>query len=877
MDSFQRVEFEASTQKALQVYRAFEADLRQLAISNRDYAQWDDSVQFLQDRNQHYIDANLVRDTFLGMHVDLVWIIDRDGHEVYSGITDRSGAPVVSPAPRAALQDLTRYLPPVHAADFSPVTGLVATAHGLTAVAAREIRSTDQTQGSGATMLFARFIEEGDVQRIRDTSELPVQMISLAGPAGARRTLPAAVRAWLGGDTATQQTFTVPDNERQITAYAVVRDADLKPIALFSTQLPRTIFALGRRTTWMMLATIGVMFICFGGAVFWLIRRLQRSFAAQSSVELQYQNIAAQLRESILVLDGETLEIVEANDTVLKALHCRREAIDHYAVRDVFPEITPDVLRTALAAPGDRVVQESRAFGADGWTDAEVTISSLNLQGRSVLTLVGHDISHRKAAADRERETRRKLSTLAQHDPLTGLPNRLYLNRKVPRVLRNVGTADRSLALMYVDIDNFKNINDSLGHGAGDRLLQVVARRMRAAMPPHTVVARMGGDEFVIVAPLMADREAIESMATRVQSAVRAPILMEGQTVTVTASVGVAVYPADGMDFEALQKHADIALYQAKEAGRDCHRFFAADMDVRLSEHVALEQALRHALGTSQIFMEYQPLVDLKTGRLASLEALMRWRHPERGIISPLHFISVAEKNGLIAELGLQAVDIVGAQIRAWLDHEVPIVPIAVNVSPLQFERTDFAREVVQIAARHRIDCQWLRFEVTESAMMKEQEKFLDTLRRLREQGSQILIDDFGTGYSNLGYLNRMPVDTLKIDRSFVRDLGAGSSHIPLIHAVIDMARKLGLKTVAEGVETAEQADLLREYGCDFAQGYLFSKPVGGRQCRALLRELKRERPLTETVMVRALAADKAAQTGIATGPVRSRQASLHS
>ena len=334
----------------------------------------------------------------------------------------------------------------------------------------------------------------------------------------------------------------------------------------------------------------------------------------------------------------------------------------------------------------------------------------------------------------------------------------------------------------------------------------------------------------------------------------RAPIALEGQTIAVTASLGIAVYPADGPDFKALQKHADIALYQAKEAGRDCHRFFSADMDVRVSEHVALEQSLRHAIGTNQIFMEYQPVVDLNSGLLSSLEALMRWRHPERGLIPPIQFIPVAEKSGLIVELGLQGLTQVIVQIRAWLERDVPIVPVAINVSPMQLERTDFAQVVSELAAKHGVDPRWLRFEITESAMMKEPDKFIGILTALRALGSQVLIDDFGTGYSSLSYLNQLPLDSLKIDRAFVRDLGNASSRTPLVHAVIDLAKRLQLKTVAEGVETPQQAQLLREYGCDYAQGYLYGKPVGARQCRAVLRELKRVRPLTETVLVRAIA-----------------------
>ncbi|HTY95359.1 MAG TPA: EAL domain-containing protein [Steroidobacteraceae bacterium] len=876
MRSFGDVETATTEQKAEQVLRAFEADLRQLAMSNRDYAQWDDSVQFVQDHNRHYIEANLVPQTLDGMHVDLVWIVDRDGREIYSGIADRSGAPLQTPAPRADLAGLAGFMPPAHKPDFEPLNGLVATAHGLMAVAAREIQRTDQTGPTGATLLFARFIKDSDIQRMHETSQLPVKMTYLAGPDPSGARLPPAVSAWLASGDPARGTFAAADDERQITGYAVVRDNAGRPIALFSTQSPRDIVALGRHTTRIMLATILVMFVGFGAAVVWLIRRLQRSFAAQDSVELRYRNIAAQLREAIVQIDGATLEIIEANEAALQALRCTRESVDRYRVQDIFPELTPRLLTSALGRRADRSVYESRVLRADGsWVDAEINVTCLEVQGRPVLTLVAHDISHRKAAEERERETRRRLSRLAQHDALTGLPNRLYLNNRMPRVLQKIAAGNNLLALLYVDVDNFKNINDSLGHGPGDRLLQIVARRMRAAVSAHDVVARMGGDEFVIVAPLIPDRGAIDSLAFRLQTAVSAPIDLEGETVAVTASMGIAVYPADGADFDALQKHADIALYQAKEAGRNCHRFFLADMDVRISEHVALEQALRHAVGTSQIFMEYQPVIDLRTGLLSSLEALMRWRHPERGVIAPIQFIPVAEKSGLIVELGLQALTQVIAQIRAWLERDVPIVPIAVNVSPLQFDRTDFAEVVARLAAKGGVDPVWLRFEITESAMMKEPEKFIDTLKTLRGLGSQVLIDDFGTGYSSLSYLNRLPLDTLKIDRAFVRDLGVSGASTPLIHSVIDMARKLGLKTVAEGVETPEQAALLREYGCDYGQGYLFGKPVGARPCRALLRELKRVRPLTETVMVRAIAAvDRAAQTGTRTTGLRRRASS---
>jgi len=858
IDSFEQVEAAATAQKASQVYRAFEADLRQLAISNRDYTQWDDAEGFYQDRNSRFIPANFNHDALAGMHVDVVWVVDAQGNEIYSCIASRNSRDVISPAPRNYLDSLQQFVAAGRKREnLPPVENVVTTPRGLTAVAVNEIRRSDGSGRTGAHIVFARYIQEADIQRVRDTSQLPVTMIPLGPDAREQSQLPPKVRKWLDSGSQTNRVFVDAEDENRISGYAVVAGMDSRPIALFTTQGPRDIYAVGSRTTWLMLTGIVSLFALFGVAMIGLVMRLQRSFAARQSVEMRYRNIAAQLREAILIIDGTTLEIFEANDAALRALGCEREALRTRTIQDIFPEVTPAVLSNCGKAESDRIIQLSRARReGGGWVDAEVTITPLTIHGRTMLTLVGHDISHRKEAQEQERQNRRRLAKLAEQDALTGLPNRLYLHNRLPRVLAKVAAGQRLLALIYVDVDNFKNINDSRGHGCGDQLLQVLAKRMRAALAAHDLVARMGGDEFVVVASLLPDAGSIENLALRLRTAVSAPIAIGGETLTVTASLGVAVFPNDGPDIKTLLKHADIALYQAKEAGRNCHRYFCADMDLRFSEHVAIEQALRHAVGTSQIFMEYQPVIDLRTGRVASLEALMRWRHPDRGVIPPGQFIPVAEKTGLIIELGLQVLTQVVKQIRAWLDAEVPIVPIAVNVSPLQFDRTDFAAEVARVAAEARVDPRWLKFEITESALMKEPDKLIGTLQTLRKLGSHVLIDDFGTGFSSLSYLDRLPVDTLKIDQAFVRNLEGESAKTPIIDAVLELAQRLRLTTVAEGVETEEQAEMLRNRGCDFAQGYFYSKPVAARQCLKMLQELKRERPLTKTLLVRAIAVE---------------------
>jgi diguanylate cyclase (GGDEF)-like protein/PAS domain S-box-containing protein len=853
--SFESIEAAATQQKAMQVYRAFEADLRQLSISNRDYAEWDDAAEFVHHVDPRFIAANFVRETLTGMHVDVVWIVARDGTEVYSCYLQRGSGQIISPAPAALLRPLRRFvITDPRARELAPTERIVNTSAGLTSVSTMEIRRTDRSGATGAVMLFARFIQDAEIERIRQTSQLPVSVDYLhAGQAASGA--PPALRRWIAAPDSAARTFVLAAGDAQISGYALIRDVDHVPVALFSTPASRDIYSLGYRTTTELLATLVALFIAFGAAVVWLLLRLQRSFAARHSMEVRYQRICSQLQESILIVDAITLRVVEANLAVQQALGCSSADLLAHSVQDVFPDIPVATLQSIVQGGGQRTVIESRACRPNGpWLDAEVAITSMEIDGRALLTLVGHDISHRRDAEERERASRRKLLQLAQHDALTGLPNRLYLHAKVPRILKKVAASERRLALVYVDVDHFKNINDSRGHGCGDQLLQIIARRLRAAVSEHDMVARMGGDEFVVVGSLLPDRQAIEHLAALLQTAVRAPLVLEEEPLSVTASMGIAVYPSDGLDMETLLKHADIALYQAKEAGRDCYRFYTQAMDVKFSEQVALEQSLRHALGSPQLFMHYQPLIDLRTGQVVSLEALMRWRHPELGLIPPSQFIPVAERTGLIVELGELALRAVLAQLRAWLDLQAPVVPIAVNVSPLQFDRTDFAALVARLAGEAGIEPRWLRFEITESAVMKEPEKLIGTLKTLRALGSRILIDDFGTGYSSLSYLDQLPIDTLKIDRAFVRDLGKDTNRRSIINAVIDMAKRLGLTTVAEGVETPEQAQLLLAQGCDYAQGFFYSQPVSPRHCLALLQELQCERPLTETMVVRALA-----------------------
>ncbi len=741
LTSYQQLENSATRQKAEQLYRAFEADLRQLQISNRDYAEWDDAEAFIRSRDPEFLAHNFSADTLLGMHVDVLWIVDAAGRDIYSSLAHEQTNTAEVPAPADVLRPFVLFQSTDRRLrERSPAERVVRTPRGLAAVSATEIARSNGSAATGAVMLFARFIDDDEIERVRQTSQLPATMTPI-DPHLNGTDLPTPLDAWTAGASKTSTHVATLDRDT-IAGYALVHDLDGTPLAYFTTRQPRDIHALGMRTTLYLLSSIVLLFLAFGAVSIGLVLRL----------------VSMQQRER----DG------------------------------------------------------------------------------------------RRRAEEQQRVNRRNLAKQAECDPLTGLPNRLHVNLRLPRLLAKIADSQRHVAILYVDLDHFKSINDSRGHGTGDQILRIVAKRLRAAVSTHDVVARMGGDEFVIIGSLMPDMSAIEQFVARVQAAVGLDIVIDRKHLQVTASVGIAVYPNDGSDAEGLLKRADMALGQAKEAGRRCYRFFAEDMSQRLSEQALLQQALRQAIGTPQIYVDYQPIVDLRDGRVVSLEALARWRHPELGMIPPGRFIPVAETSGLILEIGEQALRQVLAQQRAWLDAGVPVVPIAVNVSALQVERVDFAALVKRLTAAAEIDPQWVRFEVTESAMMKEPEKLIGTLERLRALGSQVLIDDFGTGYSSLSYLDRLPIDIIKIDRAFVRDLGS-KKPAPIVHSIIDLAQRLGFKTVAEGVETAAQAAQLCQWGCNYGQGFFYSKPVAARHCRSLLEHLKRERPLTETMVLRVM------------------------
>ena len=433
--------------------------------------------------------------------------------------------------------------------------------------------------------------------------------------------------------------------------------------------------------------------------------------------------------------------------------------------------------------------------------------------------MVFHDVSVARAMT-------LKMSYLAQHDSLTDLPNRVLLNDRLKKALALSCRHERKLAVLFLDLDRFKHINDSLGHVIGDRLLQSVARRLLACVRSSDTVSRQGGDEFVILLGEVKHAEDAAAVADKILQALRAPYRIEQHELHVTGSIGIVTYPDDGSDAETLMKNADSAMYHAKESGHDKYQFFEPDMNVRAMERQSLEGDLRHAVERRELVLHYQPKISLETGIITGVEALVRWCHPQRGFVLPGDFISIAEECGLIVPIGRWVLREACRQARVWQDTSLPQICIAINISAVELRAPDFVSGVRAILTETGLDPRYLELELTETVLMRDSRIVADLLTELKDIGVLLALDDFGTGYSSLSHLKRFPIDTLKIDQSFVRDLTTDADDASIVSAVISMGKSLHMGVVAEGVETREQLDFLREQCCTQGQGYYFCRPV---------------------------------------------------
>jgi diguanylate cyclase (GGDEF)-like protein len=479
----------------------------------------------------------------------------------------------------------------------------------------------------------------------------------------------------------------------------------------------------------------------------------------------------------------------------------------------------------------------------EGWPERQVHLLAEAVHGDGgVSRVMGtvQDVTERV-------QTQLRIQTLAYHDALTGLPNRRHFSDQLHRVLAAARRKERRAAVLLVDLDDFKRINDTLGHSSGDQVLVEVAGRLqevvraydtvgRELVPemPHTI-ARLGGDEFLITVADLTSGEDAAIVAGRVLKAFAAPLRIAGQDLFVSASIGISVFPEDGGDLESLLKHADVALYQAKDAGRNTGEFFNHSMNAAALHRLLLETNLRRAVERDEIAVHFQPLMDARDGRPIGVEALLRWTDPELGLVAPMQFVPVAERIGLIAALTRLVLRRTCEQLAAWHDAGFKSLRASINLSPQLLRRPDVVHELAGPPIAAGLDPSWIELEITESALMGKPQEAERALAELKGRGFRLSLDDFGTGYSSLGHLRRFPFDTLKIDRAFVQDVAVNQTDAAIVAAIVTLARSLRLEPVAEGVESEAQRSVLLQQGCPFMQGYLFGRPMPAEECGRFL------------------------------------------
>jgi diguanylate cyclase (GGDEF)-like protein/PAS domain S-box-containing protein len=521
----------------------------------------------------------------------------------------------------------------------------------------------------------------------------------------------------------------------------------------------------------------------------------------------------------IIICNRRYIEMFGLSPEVVKPGCTMQQLIQHRKDRGAFDGDVEDFCNAIIrnVSLGKRTRQLTEAPGGRA-----IEIVNQPLRGGGWVATI-EDITERTRADE-------KIAHMAHYDALTDLPNRVLFRERLEQALKSIRPGER-LAVMYIDIDEFKSINDALGHPVGDELLKCVAQRLRACLKETDVAARLGGDEFALIQTAIRSQSETAYLVDCIHDAIREPFECAGHLITTDASIGIALAPGDGLDIDQLLKNADLALYGAKGDGRRTYRFFEAGMDARAKARRSLELELRQAVSDGGLEVYYQPVVALDHGKISGCEALLRWRHPERGMISPAEFIPVAEETGLINQIGHWVLDTACAEAATWPDG----IRIAVNVSPVQFKSQTLVLNVAAALAASGLAASRLELEITEAVLIRDDDAALEVMHQLRALGVRIALDDFGTGYSSLSYLQRFPFDKIKIDRSFIKDIAGAGASSSIVQAVVNIAAASDMTTTAEGVETEQQRNLLYILGCTEMQGYLFSPAISADEIRQLL------------------------------------------
>jgi diguanylate cyclase (GGDEF)-like protein/PAS domain S-box-containing protein len=804
---------------------------------SRDFARWDDMYSYVSTLDSKFEYENFSEAGLDEMNVDLVWVLDPKEKLLSSFENDTDEARYLHPASPRVVAEINRITPLVRTAIDQEGTLRLVQINGVPhVIAAQTVLHSDRSGPAAGTLVFARRIGAPEIAGIGADAQLDVKfaMLDDRSVAAEKTVLVEAAE----GRRIVRRSDSIIEGQLRLDTI------DNRPLAVLYTALPRSVMLSGQQGVNYLVGLVALLLSIVIAAWHAYSGRLKRSSELAATNETRYRAIFDRAASGIMLFDPASRRVLDANPQAQRLVGASLNELRRRDVATIFD--TPVSLAPAIEVDAAAESRPAQVLRGDGERrDVEFSIADLEPGTNRLHAMLMQDISHRREAERRAQEHQLSLQHLATHDALTGLPNRTFLNEELPRLIDEAARRGDSLSILYIDCDNFKNINDSRGHSIGDDYLRSVARRLRDSIASPDLVVRMGGDEFLVVTRHYGLDPDSAAIAERVAAALKKPVRLGEATYSATTSIGLSVYPRDATTMSELLRCADIALYEAKARGRDNVQMFDAAMNKRVHTRLALEQDLRSAVNRDAIEIHLQPIVDIRSGRLVSFEALARWNDPRHGSVPPLQFIEVAEASDLIVELGECVIRNVARQIAAWQRAGLKPVPVAVNVSAKQLKRSNLPERIVAIAHEFDIAPHQLEVELTESVAMQDSEQHVAKLHALRDLGVRVSVDDFGTGYSSLAYLRNLPIDYLKIDRTFVRDMHVDRNDAAIVRAIISMAQSLHLGTVAEGIETREHASQLLALGCSTGQGYFFSKPMAPHETNELLRTMRGGTPMT--------------------------------
>lgn len=787
-NSFLDLERDRASRDLARIDQALDQNLYSLYTFTADWAHWNDLYDFMQGKNPQFIANNFTMAAYVNSTINLL---------TYWDANDKL---IVGVAIDTAKRKLTAFPAGIEKYIYSgsaildrknnnqDMRGFISLPDGIMMIAAAAITDGQKLKAPIGTMVTGRYLSADILKKIEDVTKLRLELFTSQQIAQNPQ-----LETSFEEVSDTSGHYSSPINDKTLLGYTVIKDINHKPIGMLRMTVPRAIFQTGSKSIHYFLTAILLLGILFVFLMDWLLRRL---------VIKRLENLDRHVEE--ISANGELKRQVDESGT------------------DELSSLSAQINKMLT------IIQSSQE-------KLEYRVEERTRQLQKTNIQLQQEISERKSIQDELIKHKEYLARIAHYDVLTALPNRVLFNEMLNTKLRQAKNEQQRIAIFFMDLDRFKTINDALGHHIGDIVLKEISLRILNVIGKQNVLARLGGDEFILLIAKDTHADNLNDYAQQILTACSKQIKVDSHDFYISTSIGISVFPDDGESLEDLQRNADMAMYKSKRAGGGNYQYYSKDMDIEAHERIRLDAELRRALDNNEFILFYQPKINISTGQLSGVEALIRWKHPEMGLINPSSFIPFAEQSGLILQLGEWVLNEACQACQSWQDQGHKPITVAVNISPKQFAQQNIVEMVTHALTKSGLAPAYLELEITESAVMENMDKAAKKLNAVREMGVKVAIDDFGTGYTSISYLKHFPVTYLKIDQAFVKGIPENQNDVAIIVAMIALAHSLNMRVIAEGVETADQFQWLADNGCDIVQGYFLSRPLPEAKLKAEL------------------------------------------